>query len=112
MNKFFAMPALILLFSTPAAADFNLGKAVDSAVSNISEQAVTAAGAAIKKEVVDVNTADAATLSKIPGINSEVAKAITAYRKVNGKFKTLQDLAKVQGVEPELLEAIKNLIKF
>ncbi|EKD40104.1 MAG: hypothetical protein ACD_75C00174G0002 [uncultured bacterium] len=112
MNKFFAMPALILVFSASTVAAYSLEKVVELAASTASEQAATAAGAAIKKKMVNVNTADAKALAKIPGIDSQVAEAITAYRKANGKFKTLQDLAKVQGVEPELLDAIKDLIRF
>jgi len=50
-------------------------------------------------EPVNINTADAATLSKVlTGIGHARAEAIVAYRKKNGPFKSIDDLAKVSGV--------------
>lgn len=48
---------------------------------------------------ININTADAATLSKVmQGIGKARAEAIVAYRKKNGPFKSIDDLAKVSGV--------------
>jgi competence protein ComEA len=48
---------------------------------------------------VDINTADAQTLSKaIKGIGIKKAEAIVAYRKEHGAFKSVDDLAKVKGI--------------
>jgi competence protein ComEA len=48
---------------------------------------------------VNINTADAATLSKVlNGIGQTRAEAIVAYRKKNGPFKSIDDLARVDGV--------------
>jgi competence protein ComEA len=50
-------------------------------------------------QAVNINTADAATLSKVlNGIGEARAEAIVAYRKKNGPFKSIDDLAKVSGV--------------
>lgn len=54
---------------------------------------------------VNINTADAQTLSKnIKGVGLKKAQAIIAYREKNGKFKTVADLKKVKGIGVKLLE--------
>ncbi len=48
---------------------------------------------------VNINTADAQTLAmELDGIGLAKAQAIVADRKLNGKFKTAADLARVKGV--------------
>nr|MCR4693064.1 helix-hairpin-helix domain-containing protein [Bacillota bacterium] len=44
---------------------------------------------------VDLNTASPSLLSYVAGINSAIAKNITAYREENGKFKDRKELLKV-----------------
>ena len=44
---------------------------------------------------VDLNTASPSLLSYVAGINSTIAKNITAYREENGKFKDRKELLKV-----------------
>lgn len=57
---------------------------------------------------VNINTADAQTLSKnIKGIGLKKAQAIIAYREENGQFKKVEDLKKVKGIGAKLLE--KNM---
>jgi competence protein ComEA len=54
---------------------------------------------------VDINTADAATLdTAIAGVGSKTAAAIVAYRTKHGPFKKVDDLTKVKGIGPKLLE--------
>jgi len=54
---------------------------------------------------VDINTADAQTLSKnIKGVGLKKAQSIVAYREKNGKFKKVEDLMKVKGIGNKLLE--------
>lgn len=48
---------------------------------------------------VDINSADANTLAKqIQGVGQAKAEAIVAYRNKNGRFTTIEDLAKVKGI--------------
>jgi len=50
-------------------------------------------------EPVDINTANAMTISKsLKGIGIKKAEAIVAYRDKHGKFKSVDDLAKVKGI--------------
>ncbi len=54
---------------------------------------------------VDVNTADAKTLdANLVGVGPKVAEAIVAYRTKHGPFKSVDELKKVKGVGPKILE--------
>lgn len=54
---------------------------------------------------VNINTADAPTLSKnIKGVGLKKAQAIVAFREANGEFKKIEDLMKVKGIGKKLLE--------
>ena len=54
---------------------------------------------------VNINTADAPTLSKnIKGIGMKKAQSIIDYREKNGKFNKVEDLMKVKGIGVKLLE--------
>ena len=54
---------------------------------------------------VNINTADATALdSALVGVGEKTAKAIVDYRTKNGKYKSVDDLLKVKGIGPALLE--------
>ncbi len=60
---------------------------------------------------VNINTADAQTMSQhIRGIGLKKAHAIIQYRLKNGKFKTVQDLVKVKGIGPKLIQKNKDVL--
>ena len=60
---------------------------------------------------VNINTADAQTLSKnIKGVGLKKAQAIIAYREQNGSFKSIEDLKKVKGIGNKLLEKNNGLL--
>ncbi|RBW48512.1 ComEA family DNA-binding protein [Marinobacter sp. F3R11] len=54
--------------------------------------------------VVNINSADAVTLTSLEGIGYSKAEAIVAYREANGSFKTPEDLAKVKGIGERTVE--------
>ena len=65
---------------------------------------------AFSAQLVDINNATAATMiENWKGIGETKAKAIVAYRKKNGKFKDINDLANVKGIGEGL---IKNNRKY
>jgi competence protein ComEA len=82
----------------------------------LAAQAATAP--AVSKETpavaapINVNTASAAELEKLPGIGKKSAAAIVAYRSEKGPFKTSKDLVKVKGIGEKTVEKIKNSITF
>ena len=62
-------------------------------------------------DAVNINTADAQTLTKLKGIGLKKAEAILAWRKANGNFKTIDQLAEVKGVGAKTVEANRQLIR-
>lgn len=60
---------------------------------------------AASTQVVNINTADAATLDRVlVGIGPSKAQAIVAHRKANGAFKSVAQLADVKGIGPSTLQ--------
>ena len=55
---------------------------------------------------VNINTADQKTLASLPGIGTTKAEAIVQYRKTNGEFKTIEELAKVKGIGAKTVEKL------
>lgn len=62
-------------------------------------------------EKININSADELQLETLPGVGPKVALRITEYRKVNGGFKSVDDLQNVKGIGPKLLQKIKPLVK-
>ncbi len=68
----------------------------------------SAPGAATEK--ININTASAEELDKLPGIGPSIAKAIIDYRTKNGAFKKIEDINAVKGIGDALFEKIKDQI--
>ena len=63
-------------------------------------------------EPVDVNTADAATISKaLKGIGMAKAEAIVEYRSKHGPFKNADELSLVKGIGERTIEINRADIK-
>lgn len=60
--------------------------------------------------LVDINTADEATLDLLPGIGPAYAQRIVEYRTQNGPFRTIEDIMNVSGIGEKKFEAMKDLI--
>ena len=57
---------------------------------------------------ININTATAAELAAVPGLEPPLAAAIVRYREKNGDFSTVQDLSRVEGVSQDLLGKISR----
>lgn len=68
---------------------------------------VMALSAALATAAVNINTATAQELDTLPGIGPAKAQAIVEYRTQHGPFKSVDELDKVKGFGPALLEKIK-----
>ena len=77
-----------------------------------SGQTETAASTNNMKEVtmININTANETELQRIPGIGESIALKIIAYRKENGKFNTIEDIKKVNGIGTSKYNSIKKYI--
>jgi competence protein ComEA len=73
------------------------------------------AGSTVSKlapgEQLNINTASAADLDKLPGIGPTKAQAIVDYRNQNGDFKSIEDIEKVKGIKGGTFSKIKPYIK-
>jgi len=60
---------------------------------------------------VDINTADAKTLAaNINGVGNKKAEEIVQYRDKHGPFKNADDLTKVKGIGPSLIEKNRDIL--
>jgi competence ComEA-like helix-hairpin-helix protein len=63
-------------------------------------------------ETLDMNSASAEEIARLPRIGMSLAKRIRDDRQQRGPFKDLGDLDRVPGVGPGLLAVIKDLTRF
>lgn len=71
------------------------------------EGAAVGAGAG---ELINLNTADAATLDELPGIGPALSQRIIDHRETNGAFGSLEELAGVSGIGPVILADVEGLV--
>ena len=72
--------------------------------------AQAAAKAAPQQEKININTAGAAELDKLPGVGPALAGRIIEYRNANGPFKDGEELKKVKGLGAAKYEKLKEKI--
>lgn len=58
--------------------------------------------------LVNINTANAAQLTQLPGVGPTIAQKIIDYRTTNGSFTSVDDLTKVPGIGAAKLAQIKS----
>lgn len=61
---------------------------------------------------ININTADAAELDRLPGVGPALAARIVEYRKVNGLFHEGPDLKKVAGIGETKYQQLKEKISW
>lgn len=62
-------------------------------------------------ERININTASASELDRLPGIGPALAERIIQYRQANGPFQRLEDLKKVSGIGDKIFEGLKDLTR-
>lgn len=62
------------------------------------------------KGLVNINTADMATLCTLPGIGESRAKDIIAYRESHGAFESCEDIMQVSGIKDSIYSKICDMI--
>ncbi|BCJ88581.1 ComEA family DNA-binding protein [Effusibacillus dendaii] len=88
-------------------------KLVDGGMLVIPVKGEKEAGASTASSVqrkVNINTATAAELDAVNGIGSTRANDIVAFRERQGPFQSVDDLLKVKGFGPKLLESLREQI--
>jgi competence protein ComEA len=60
---------------------------------------------------INLNTATLEELDSLPGIGPVLAQRIIDYRETYGPFQSVDDLLRVKGIGPALLENIRDLVE-
>ena len=91
---------------------FFLGRNTGRAPVQISKlpQSATTTDPTQAAQKVNINTADAETLQKLPGIGDVLAQRIVDDRNANGLFKTVTELTRVSGIGLDKLEQLLDYI--
>ncbi len=74
------------------------------------EESKTTQEKAVKTEKININNATQAQLESLDGIGPALAKRIIEYRG-QSKFKTIEDIMKVNGIKEDTFNKIKDFIK-
>lgn len=97
--------AFFAIFSVFTSASYAANPAVAD------KPAVAVVKPSIQQNAININTADAQTLTDLKGIGPKKAEAIIAWRKANGNFKTVEQLADVKGIGAATIEANRKNIR-
>lgn len=60
--------------------------------------------------LVNINTADAATLDTLPRVGPAMAARIIEWRETNGPFASIDDLTSVTGIGEKTFEGLRDLV--
>jgi competence protein ComEA len=60
--------------------------------------------------LIDINTAGEELLDELPGVGPAIAGRIVAYREANGPFTRVEELARVDGISPDMVDELRPLI--
>ncbi|MGC8594788.1 MAG: ComEA family DNA-binding protein [Candidatus Kryptoniota bacterium] len=87
---------------------------VDSIISIEEDTSKVSASAQHKKKLavspVDINIASAEELTSLPGIGQATAERIVEYRKIHGKFASIEDLMNVKGIGEKKFQKLRSLV--
>jgi competence protein ComEA len=103
---------------TTASAPARMGAAVPApAPASVSRASPPAAGSRAATSApaagpVDINTATAEELKRLPGVGPVIAERIVAWRRENGPFRTAADLQKVPGIGPSKARQMGPHVRF
>ena len=69
-------------------------------------------GSVAPSDKININTASAAELDKLPGVGPAMAKRIVEWRQANGPFQSGEDLKQVQGIGDAKYQKLKDRISW
>jgi competence protein ComEA len=99
MRHFLSIAALVAVFAAGLSA-------VPAGASAI--QAKPAEAKAAPAPIVNINTAPAEQLERLPGVGARTAARIVEYRQKNGGFKKVEELMNVRGIGEKTILRMKS----
>ncbi len=66
---------------------------------------------ATKPAPINLNTASAAELERLPGVGPVLAERIIAYREQNGRFRRAEHLMMVRGISDRKFRELRSLVR-
>ncbi|MEE3467960.1 MAG: helix-hairpin-helix domain-containing protein [Eubacterium sp.] len=87
------------------------GKSADAAGVSGASGITTGTDGGTDDNKIDINTAGAEELTKIPGIGEAKSTAIVTYRNEHGRFQKAEDLMNIPGIKQGIFDRIKDYIK-
>ena len=76
----------------------------------VSKQAPAVSASLLEGEVIDLNTASVADLTRLPGIGEKRAQAIVDYRESSGPFQSVEELTEVKGIGEGILAQVYDYV--
>ena len=88
----------------------NQNESLRQQLSQTSTQEIAGTATENQTDKININTADAAELDKIPGIGPARAADIITYRESHGGFKSIEEIKNIKGIGDKTFESMKDLI--
>ena len=66
---------------------------------------------ALGESLVELSAARLEQLDALPGVGPATAQAIIDWRRLHGRFRSVQDLLQVRGIGPAKLAALRPLVR-
>ncbi len=82
----------------------------DSPALSVSVQEDEKPDSLIAGERININTASAAELERLPGVGATRAQAIIAFRQERGAFSSVDELLRVDGIGPGILNGLRPYV--
>ena len=64
----------------------------------------------LEGEKININTASALDLERLPGIGEKRAQDIVAYREEHGPFQSIEELDNVSGIGTGILSGLRDYV--
>lgn len=92
-------------------AELTEGQVIRIASAHVTEKVEVDTAAEVSDGRININTASAGELERLPGIGPVLANAIVSYRNANGRFATIADIQRVKGIGKKKYEKMQSMIR-